>query len=84
MAKKGKEKISAKALDEQFEAGEEDILQHFDASTASRRILVDFPEWMLESLDSEARHLGISRQAVIKFWINEKIREISPMLKKAA
>ncbi len=81
---KGKGKISAKKLDEKFDEGQEDILQYFDVSTASRRILVDFPEWMLESLDNEAKHLGISRQAVIKFWINEKIRAISPTLKKAA
>lgn len=81
---KAKSKISAKSLDAKFDKGEEDILQHFDMSTASRRILVDFPEWMLESLDNEAKHLGISRQAVIKFWINEKIREISPTLRRAA
>jgi|HubBroStandDraft_6_1064221.scaffolds.fasta_scaffold561621_1 hypothetical protein len=78
---KSKEKISAKMLDKKFDEGQEDILQYFDKSTASRRILVDFPEWMIESLDNEAKHLGISRQAIIKFWINEKIREISPKLK---
>lgn len=82
--KKGKGKISAKALDEKFDKGQEDILEYFETNTASRRILVDFPEWMLESLDNEAKHLGISRQAVIKFWINEKIREISPKLKVAS
>ncbi len=68
-------------LDEKFDENKEDILQYFDAPTASRRILVDFPEWMIEALDKEANHLGISRQAVIKFWINEKIRDISPKLK---
>ena len=78
---KSKEKISAKTLDKKFDEGQEDILQYFDTSTASRRILVDFPEWMIESLDNEAKHLGISRQAIIKFWINDKIRELSPKLK---
>jgi hypothetical protein len=78
---KGKEKISPKMLDKKFDEGQEDILQYFDTSTTSRRILVDFPEWMIDSLDNEAKHLGISRQAVIKFWINEKIRQISPRLK---
>lgn len=81
---KNKGKISAKTLDEKFDKGSEDILQYFDTNSASRRILVDFPEWMLESLDNEATHLGISRQAVIKFWINEKIREISLNMKKTA
>jgi len=78
---KSKGHVSAKAFDKQFDDGKEDVLQYFDTDNASRRILVDFPEWMIESLDNEANHLGISRQAVIKFWINEKIRKISPKLK---
>lgn len=78
---KGKGKISAKALEKKFDETDEDVLQYFDVDNASRRILVDFPEWMLQSLDNEAKHLGISRQAVIKFWINEKIREIQPKLR---
>jgi hypothetical protein len=78
---KNKGRISAKMLDKKFDDNKEDILQYFDTGSASRRILVDFPEWMIESLDNEANHLGISRQAVIKFWINEKIREILPKLK---
>lgn len=82
--RKDKGRMSAKTLDKKFDDGKEDILQYFDTSSASRRILVDFPEWMIESLDNEAHHLGISRQAVIKFWINEKIREISPKLKIAS
>jgi hypothetical protein len=81
---KGKRKVSAKMIDKKFEEGKEDILQYFDTNSATRRILVDFPEWMIEALDSEAQHLGISRQAVIKFWINEKIREIIPQVKMAS
>lgn len=79
-----KSKISAKALDEKFDDGKENVLNYFDEATASRRILVDFPEWMLESLDNEASHLGISRQAVIKFWINEKIRERATKIKASS
>lgn len=79
-----KKKISAKALDKKFDEGQEDILEYFDTENASRRILVDFPDWMLKSLDNEANHLGISRQAIIKFWINEKIREIRIPAKRAA
>lgn len=78
---KAKRNISAKAFDKQFDDGKEEVLQYFDTNNASRRILVDFPEWMIESLDNEANHLGISRQAVIKFGINEKLRKITPKLK---
>lgn len=71
-----KKKISASLLDNKFDEGNEDILEYFDTEKCSKRILVDFPEWMIKSLDNEAKHLGISRQAVIKFWINEKIKQL--------
>jgi hypothetical protein len=35
---------------------------------------VDFPVWMIESLDREARRLGVTRQSVIKVWIAERGR----------
>lgn len=38
-----------------------------------QRIPVDFPFWMVESLDREARRLGVTRQSVIKAWIAERI-----------
>jgi hypothetical protein len=38
-----------------------------------RRVNVDFPVWMIESLDREARRLGVTRQSVIKVWIAEKL-----------
>lgn len=78
-----KARISAKKLEEKFDEGKEDILEYFDTKSATRRILVDFPEWMILALDREAKHLGISRQAIIKFWINEKLRE-TPHLRKVS
>jgi hypothetical protein len=38
-----------------------------------RRVNVDFPSWMIESLDREARRLGITRQSIIKLWIAERV-----------
>ena len=32
----------------------------------TKRVNVDFPEWMVESSDKEAAHLGVSRQALVK------------------
>jgi hypothetical protein len=37
-----------------------------------RRVNVDFPSWMIESLDREAR-LGVTRQSIIKVWIAERL-----------
>ena len=43
----------------------------------SRRVNVDFPSWMVESLDREARRLGVSRQSVIKHWIAERLERMA-------
>ena len=58
-----------------------DVSECLDASRATRpqldqkRINIDFPIWMLKSLDREARRLGIPRQSIIKMWIAEKLRD---------
>lgn len=40
-----------------------------------KRVNVDFPNWMIASLDQEAKHLGISRQAVIKTVLGEHLQK---------
>lgn len=70
--------MKAEDLDQKFDEGE-DVLNHFDLSTLKRpgleikRVNVDFPQWMVDALDQEAKRLGIHRQAVIKFWISERL-----------
>jgi hypothetical protein len=41
-----------------------------------KRVNVDFPEWMLRSLDEEARRLGVTRQSIIKVWVAERLERI--------
>jgi hypothetical protein len=71
--------ITAQELDEKFDNGE-DVSAYFDLSKArrpnleARRVNVDFPAWVVEGLDREARHLGVTRQSVIKMWIAERLR----------
>lgn len=66
--------ITAKELDEKFDAGE-DIMEYLDLSSVrrpgheQRRVNVDFPEWMIHSLDREAKRLGVPRQSLIKMLI---------------
>ena len=66
--------MKAEELDKKFDEGGS-ILEHFDLSTVrhpgleTKRINVDFPMWMVDALDREAKRLGIHRQAVIKTWI---------------
>ena len=73
--------MKAKEFDRKFYEGETDIVDELDLSTASRpnqrprRVNIDFPAWMIASLDREARRLGITRQAIIKVWLAERLEE---------
>ena len=74
--------MKAKELDERFDSGET-ITGYLDLDRARRparepkRVNVDFPIWMVHSLDKEARRLGVTRQSIIKFWIAEKLKLVS-------
>jgi biotin operon repressor len=72
--------MKAKELDRKFDAGE-DVSRVLDLSRAKRtnqepkRVNVDFPSWMIHSLDKEADRLGVTRQSIIKVWIAERLKE---------
>ena len=72
--KKATKKISAAAFDAKFERGE-DLFPYLDfgKATAVKRVNVDFPAWMVARLDREAVKLNVSRQAVIKMWIEDRL-----------
>ena len=40
---------------------------------APKRVNVDFPTWVVEGLDRQAQRLGVTRQALIKLWIAERL-----------
>ena len=71
--------MKTEAFDKAFDNGEK-IVDKLDFSKATRpgrtqrRVNVDFPEWMIRSLDKEADRLGVPRRAVIKVWISERLR----------
>jgi len=75
--------ITAKEFDEKFDNGE-DISKYLDFSKATRpnilntdtkKVNVDFPQWVIESLDKEAKKIGVTRQSIIKVWIAERLKE---------
>jgi hypothetical protein len=78
-SKKAKKTISGAEFDAMFDRGE-DITPYVDFSKAVvvHRVNVDFPVWMIKRLDQEAVKLNISRQAVIKMWLFERMRASSP------
>ena len=67
-------KVKTQELDKKFDAGE-DVTKYLDLTRArrpgheQRRVNVDFPVWMIESLDREASRLGVPRQSLIKVLI---------------
>lgn len=73
-------KVKATTFDRAFDAGER-IIDQLDLSEARRPGLeaecvnVDFPKWMVQSLDREARRLGMTRQYLIKLWVAERLKD---------
>jgi len=77
MKKKSKKtKISSTEFDQRFEDGKS-ILEFLDLDTAVRRVNVDFPAWTIEALDVESKRLGVSRQALIKTWVADRIDQLA-------
>ena len=72
--------MKAKPFDRKFDAAEK-IIDQLHLSNARRigtdpkRVNVDFPGWMVNSLDREARRLGVTRQSLIKLWLAERLGE---------
>ena len=72
--------MKAKDFEKKFEEGQEDIVDDLDLSSARRvnqeqkRINVDLPAWVVESLDREAARIGVTRQSIIKVWLVERLQ----------
>ncbi len=74
--------MKAKEIEKKFDKGE-DITKNLDTSKARRpdqeqkRVNVDFPLWMIQQLDKEAKRLGVPRQSIIKVWVAERLEKAS-------
>ena len=74
--------MKAREFDEKFETGK-DITGDLDFSKARRvnqelkRVNIDFPVWVVGKLDKQSKRLGITRQALVKVWIAEKVEEVT-------
>ena len=73
-----KTQISADEFDRRFEAGE-DMTDYLDWTTArrpgleTRRVNLDMPQHMVAKLDTHARQRGVTRQALIKMWLADRL-----------
>ena len=74
--------MKASEFDRMFDEGE-DILHLVDWKNVRRpgleakRVNVDFPHWMVEALDKEARKRGVTRQSLIKLWLADKLETVA-------
>ena len=72
--------MKSSQFDAAFDRGE-DVSAALDVSRArrpqqeQRRVNVDFPTWMIESLDRGAARLGATRQPIIKIWLAERLEQ---------
>jgi hypothetical protein len=73
--------ITAEEFDELFDSGGE-ITPYIIPGSARRineepqRVNVDFPRWVVMALDRESRRLGVTRQALVKIWIAERLEKV--------
>jgi len=73
--------MKAKKFDTDFNAGKNvtgslDLSKVKRPSQEQRRVNVDFPTWMIDSLDKEATRLGVTRQSIIKVWLAERLEHL--------
>lgn len=72
--------MKAKDFDRKFDSNKSDIIDDLDLSTArrvnqeSKRVNIDFPAWIVDSLDREAARIGVTRQSIIKVWLAERLK----------
>jgi CopG antitoxin of type II toxin-antitoxin system len=70
--------ISVEEFDRKFDDGE-DISENIDWSSVHRhglvakRVNVDMPQHMVAKLDVQAKKRGVTRQALIKMWLADRL-----------
>jgi hypothetical protein len=44
-----------------------------EATKPRMRIGFNLPQWMVAKLDAEAKRCGVTRQALIKMWLSDRL-----------
>ena len=70
--------MKAEEFDARFDEGQDvtgglDLAKARRSGQEQRRVNVDFPAWMIDALDREAKRLGVTRQSVIKVWVADHL-----------
>jgi hypothetical protein len=70
--------MKAEEFDRKFD-NNEDITDFLDLSSAHRpgeqlqAVTLNFPQWMLDAIDQQAQHLGVTRESLIKVWLAQRL-----------
>ena len=73
--------MKAKDLDKLFDSGEVDITPYLELSKLAcphyqqKRVNIDFPEWLLQKIDTLAQKMGVPRQSLIKVLLAERFKQ---------
>jgi len=73
--------MKAGQFDQKFDSNDNDIIDDLDLSSVTRpnqtqkRVNVDFPAWVIDSLDKEASRIGVIRQSIIEVWLVERLEQ---------
>lgn len=82
----GKTRISTEEFDHKFEEGE-DLIPYLDLSHArmvqphsegNKKATFTMPVWLIDALDERARHLAISRNALLNVIVAEAFEARTP------
>ena len=73
---------TAEEIDRIFDEGE-DMTPYIRASSIRfpgnedvvRKINGSIPEWVVEEMEREAKHLAVSRSAIMNMWLADKAKE---------
>ncbi len=76
------ETVDAEELDRIFDDGGDMIpyvkinsVRFPGGKDSVRKVNGSIPEWVIEEMENEARHLAVSRSAVMNMWLAEKAKE---------
>jgi len=75
--------MKTKDFDKKFDDNKKDIIDDLDLTSLKRpnlkqkRVNVDFPVWIIDALDKEAKRMGVTRQSIIKLWLAERLEKLA-------
>jgi hypothetical protein len=81
--------MKAKKFEQQFDNGEcitasLDLIKARRVKQEQKHVNIDFPTWVIDSLDREASKLGVTRQSIIKVWLAERLEALGANVKKGS